>query len=131
MPSSRLLALFPLALLQACVYVPRTREVYDAGCQVVYKQMVLEAVQMRGAEHCTRGPVNAECLVAALGSGFTVVASAVVSGSIVIAGNTLYWLGSAPRPAEPAAPHGGMSKVAEPHLLMKQGNCRPVNGPPA
>jgi len=26
---------------------------------------------------------------------------------------------SAPRPAEPAAPRGGMSKVAEPHLLMR------------
>lgn len=105
-PLSTLLALVPLVLLQACVYMPRTREVYDAGCQVVYRQMVLEAVQMRGAEHCTRAPVNADCLVAALGSGFTVVASAVVSGSIVIAGNTLYW-------------------------LEKQGNCRPVNGPPA
>ena len=102
----RLLALLPLALLQACVYVPRTREVYDAGCQVVYKQMVLEAVQMRGAEECTRGPASAECLVTALGSGFTVVASAVVSGSIVIAGNTLYW-------------------------LEKQGSCRPAKEPPA
>jgi hypothetical protein len=81
MPASKLPALFLLALLQACVYLPRTREVYDAGCQVVYRQMVLEGVQMREAEHCTRGPVNAECLVAALGSGFTVVA-----------GNTLYWL---------------------------------------
>jgi hypothetical protein len=27
-------------------------------------------------------------------------------------------LESAPRPALPAAPRGGMSKVAEPHLLM-------------
>ena len=106
MPSSKLLALFPLVLLQACVYVPRTREVYDAGCQVVYKQMVLEAVQMRGAERCASTPATAECLVAALGSGFTVVASAVVSGSIVIAGNTLYW-------------------------LEKQGSCRPVSAPPA
>jgi hypothetical protein len=105
-PTSKLLALFLLALLQACVYVPRTREVYDAGCQVVYKQMVLEAVQMRGAEHCTRTPATADCLVAALGSGFTVVASAVVSGSIVIAGNTLYW-------------------------LEKQGSCKPVVAPPA
>jgi len=102
----RPLALLPLALLQACVYVPRTREVYDAGCQVVYRQMVLEAVQMRGAEQCTRGPATAECLVTALGSGFTVVASAVVSGSIVIAGNTLYW-------------------------LERQGSCRPAQVPPA
>lgn len=97
----RLLALLSLALLQACVYIPRTREVYDAGCQVVYKQLVLEAVQMRGAEQCMRNAATPDCLVAALGSGFTVVASAVVSGSIVIAGNTLYW-------------------------LEKQGNCRPA-----
>lgn len=102
----KLLAVLPLALLQACVYVPRTREVYDAGCQVVYKQMVMESVQMRGAEQCTRSPAAPECLVAALGSGFTVVASAVVSGSIVIAGNTLYW-------------------------LEKQGSCRPAAASPA
>jgi hypothetical protein len=73
-------------LLQACVYVPRTTEIYDASCQIVARKMILEEVPL-GNPHCA----NESCVGLLVGAGITATASAVVSGSIVIAGNVIYW----------------------------------------
>jgi len=82
----RLLAAALLAL-QACVMVPRTTEVYDAECQVHTKHMDLEAVQLAAFQHCS----NQECGALLVAVGATALASAVISGSIVVAGNVVYW----------------------------------------
>lgn len=83
----RLLALGLLALLQACVVLPRTTQVFDPECQVVSKRMVLEAVQIAAIQQCA----NQGCVALVVGAGVVSAASAVISGTIVIAGNIAYW----------------------------------------
>jgi hypothetical protein len=75
-------------LLSACVYVPRTVEVRDPECGVVSRQMRLELEQVAYVSGCR----NESCALAVAGAGVVGAASAVVSGSIVLVGNMLYWL---------------------------------------
>ncbi len=77
-----------LGLLQSCVYVPRTIEVYDANCQIESRQMVLALHQIGTMGHCA----NEGCVALLVFIGAVTAASAVVSGSIVVAGNVVYWL---------------------------------------
>jgi hypothetical protein len=83
-----ILPLVAAAALAGCVYVPRTTEVYDEGCGIVAKQMTLDMQQVGGF---SGGCVNQGCSALLAAMGAVTVASAVVSGSIVIAGNVVYW----------------------------------------
>lgn len=83
----RLLALGLLALLQACMVVPRTTQVFDPECQVVANHMVLEQVQLAAIQQCA----NQGCVALIVGAGVITAASLVISGTIVIAGNIAYW----------------------------------------
>ena len=76
-----------LALLQACVYVPRTTAFHDADCRVSARRMDLEPLQLASIQHCG----NEGCVVLLVAAGATAAASAIVSGSIVIVGNVVYW----------------------------------------
>lgn len=111
MTMTRPATLLPLlALLQACVFVPRTTQVYDAQCQMVSRRMVLQEVQVAAIGGCN----NDGCVALVLAAGVVSAASAVVSGTIVVSGNIAYWLekqaqcrppNTAPQPAPvPAAP---------------------------
>lgn len=80
-------AMVAAALLQACVYVPVTKEVYDADCRIVSKQMELQPVQIAAINHCRHD----ECVAILAAATATAAASAVVSGSIVVVGNVAYW----------------------------------------
>jgi len=73
--------------LGACVYVPRTTEVYDAQCQIQARYMTLDLRQVGGFVGCS----NQGCAALLVTLGAVTVASAVVSGSIVVAGNVVYW----------------------------------------
>ena len=84
MRAACIVLLLPLA---ACIYVPRTTEVYDSACHIGARQMKLELAQVGGFTGC-QGKGCAELLVAA---GAVAAASAVVSGSIVVTGNIVYW----------------------------------------
>ncbi len=75
------------ATLAGCIMVPVTREVYDRDCQVNAHHMTLEAVQVGAIARC-QGDEGAALLVFV---GATAAASAVVSGSIVVVGNVVYW----------------------------------------
>jgi hypothetical protein len=81
-----LLATFA-TLLQACVIVPVTTEVYDADCRVMARQMELQPVQIAAIAGCS----NHGCVGLLVAAGATAAASAVISGSIVVAGNIVYW----------------------------------------
>jgi hypothetical protein len=74
-------------LLQACVVVPRTTSVYDEECKVLRRQMVLDVEQIGVFGGCS----NDGCAALLVGSGVVVAASAVVSGSIAVVGNMVYW----------------------------------------
>ncbi len=76
------------ALLTACVVVPRTDSVYDPDCQMQRRQMTLEVQQIGAFGGC----VNDGCAVLLVGIGVVAVASAVVSGSIAVVGNVVYWV---------------------------------------
>lgn len=77
-----------VVLLSACVYLPRTTQVYDDDCRILAKQMTLDLHQ---AGIFSAGCSNQGCAALLVAFGAVAMASAVVSGSIVIAGNIVYW----------------------------------------
>lgn len=94
-------------LLAGCVVVPRTADVYDPHCQTYVKQVVLEAEVIGAIGGCH----NDGCAVMLASMGIIAAASAVVSGSIAVVGNIVYWAerrgqcpAGVPPPAAPPAP---------------------------
>ena len=83
----RLAAALLACLLQACMAMPRTDEVYDKACGVYTHQMTLEVAQVASVSHCA----NDGCLAWLVAAGAVTAASVVVSGSIVVVGNIVYW----------------------------------------
>ncbi len=92
-----LLTLAALALLQACVVVPRTDSVYDEECKYQRRQMVLEVQQIGAFGGCA----NDGCVALLVGAGVVAAASAVVSSSIAVVGNVVYWFERQGRCARP------------------------------
>lgn len=83
-----LTAVVLITLLQACVVVPRTDSVFDDDCKIMRKQMVLEVQQIGGFGGCS----NDGCVTLLVATGVVAAASAVVSGSIAVVGNVVYWI---------------------------------------
>jgi hypothetical protein len=75
-------------LLQGCV-LPRTVATYDPDCQVVVKKMVLDVAQVN---LMSSGCTSARCTEQLVIAGVVLATSAVVSGSIVLVGNVVYWM---------------------------------------
>lgn len=76
-----------LALLNgACAYYPRQVEVYDPDCQIVSRKMVLQEADV--GYYVGISCQNEGCLIPLIPAA----ASAIVSGSIVVVGNVVYWL---------------------------------------
>ena len=76
-----------LLCLEGCVYLPTTTAVYDADCQVAARKMALQPVQIAAIGGCT----NEGCAALLVAAGATAAVSAVISGTIVVAGNVVYW----------------------------------------
>ena len=72
--------------LTGCIAYPKKVAVYDAECRVTRQQLTLEYEYLSG--NCPAGDEKA-CLAIIVGTG---AVSTVISGSIVIVGNTLSWL---------------------------------------
>lgn len=83
----RSLAWLLIPLLPSCIVVPRTVEKYDPECRIVARHMDLEAVQIGYIAGCS----NEGCATLILAAAATVTATAIISGSIVVIGNTVYW----------------------------------------
>ncbi len=75
--------------ISACVVYPEVTQYYDADCQIVARQLELNADQLANADCSGGGAFSGACWAALLGVG---AASAIVSGSIVVVGNTVFWL---------------------------------------
>jgi hypothetical protein len=85
----RTLAAAALAVaLSACVVVPRTVYNYDTECRILAKQMTLQPVQIGYIAGCA----NEACVTLLAVAGVTAAASTVISGTIAVAGNVVYWL---------------------------------------
>ncbi len=76
-----------LLLLSGCIVVPRTADVYDPKCRTYVKQVVLETEVIGSIGHCH----NDGCVVMLASMGIITAASVVVSGSMAIIGNIVYW----------------------------------------
>ena len=101
-PSSASLGLLAAGLLSACMVLPRTESVYDAECRLQRRQMVLDVHQVAAFGGCA----NQGCVALLVGAGVVTAASAVVSSSIAVIGNAVYWLervGRCNRAVPPAA----------------------------
>ena len=77
-----------LALLGGCVYFPNTTTLYDEKCQTYQRHMTLEVQQIGTLMGC-HGDACAAALVV---MGAVSATTAVVSGSVVVVGNMVYWI---------------------------------------
>jgi len=75
-------------MLSACIVVPQTQSVYDPDCKVMTRQVTLETAVIGGFTHC----VGDGCAAMLATMGFVTAASVVVSGSIAVVGNAVYWI---------------------------------------
>ncbi len=84
--------------LSSCVYVPVVDEpdAASASCKTYTKTMSLSAIEVKNEINIANQPGcgnNGDCAAVALASIVVVTAgSAIISGSIVLTGNTLHWL---------------------------------------
>ena len=74
--------------LCSCIFVPRTTQRYDPACGITERHMTLDAYQVGAFGGC-RNEGCAELLVLA---GAVSAVSLVVSGSVVVVGEVVYWL---------------------------------------
>jgi hypothetical protein len=76
--------------LSGCVFFPRTTPSYTGECLVVENRLTLDSVPLElNASGCS----GDDCLLVLLAVyGGVTAGSAVVSGSVVLIGNTMYWL---------------------------------------
>ncbi len=83
----KLLSLLLITLwLQGCGYFyPKQIEFYDEDCQIIVKKYVLESVGIGGVGVSCQ---NEGCLIAMIPAATT----AIISGSIVVVGNTIHWM---------------------------------------
>ena len=80
-----------IALLMSCTFYPKVVDDADNGrCQLSSNKLTLEVSVPSGGFHCGGGgDAAAVCLAVA---GVYSVTTAVVSGSIVLIGNTMHWI---------------------------------------
>ncbi len=96
---ARVLSTLAATLLAGCIVVPRSAEVYDPQCRTMVRQMVLETAVIGTFGHCQ----NDGCVAMLATLGIVTAASAVVSGSVAVIGNIVYWAERQGRcPREPA-----------------------------
>jgi hypothetical protein len=76
-----------MAVLQACVFLPRTTQTFDRDCQVLVRHMDLEEVQVAAINRCA----NEGCVALVVGASAVTAVSILISGTIVVAGNVAYW----------------------------------------
>jgi hypothetical protein len=81
-------------VISACIYVPVVDEhdTDSASCKTYTKSMTLETIELQG-NIAQPGCRTGDCAAAALAGVVVVTAgSAIISGSIVLTGNTIHWL---------------------------------------
>ncbi len=72
-------------LLTGCAYYPKQIEYYDAECNITYKKLILKNSEFG----MRQGSCQNEACIATL---LSIPVQALVAGSIVVAGNTVFWL---------------------------------------
>ncbi len=92
-----------VSALAGCVVVPQTRHSYDPECGVATKHITLEVAVLPGFHSCQ----GDGCVTLMVTAGVVTVASTVISGSVAVIGNVLYWAerkAGCPRPPRTPLP---------------------------
>ena len=82
------------AALCSCVVVPKQVGSYDTKCKVATKkiELTMEQIDSFHGLSCSNHDCNIDLVGEIMSSALLTTASAIVSGSIALTGNTLYWL---------------------------------------
>ncbi|KAI5915847.1 hypothetical protein [Thauera sp. 2A1] len=86
-PLAGAIALAAIAL-GGCVFLPYTTSEYDARCDITRQHMVLRPYQVDAFLGCQ----NEGCAALLVLAGAVTAASAVISGSVAVVGDSVYWL---------------------------------------
>jgi hypothetical protein len=80
--------------LSACVYVPvvKQNEATPDTCKTFTQSMSLDAVELQVNVNMSHGCRNDECAALLASAAVVTAGSAIISGSIVLVGNSLHWL---------------------------------------
>ena len=86
-----IISISTIGVLSSCVFVPKESEKqkYADNCNMYTKQLTLSAQEIKG--HICNADESAEVCLMVYGIALP-VGSFVISGSIVLIGNTLHWL---------------------------------------
>lgn len=79
-----------ICFLSGCIMVPKTHEFQEPRCELITKTLTVDIKELDGSGMKNMDPRGIILLPFALAFLFT--ASVVVSGSIVVAGNTVHWI---------------------------------------
>ena len=74
--------------VSGCIVVPQTQTVYDPDCRVQTRQVTLQAAYLGGFQACA----GEGCAAMLATLGVITAASVVVSGSIALVGNVVYFI---------------------------------------
>jgi hypothetical protein len=75
--------------LTGCMVTTQMVQHYDDECHIVTKHVELNKPEFSGINYCRDA---ADCIGSLVGLGVMSAASAVISGSVVVVGNAVYWL---------------------------------------
>jgi hypothetical protein len=75
-------------MLSGCLVLPKVDMNQPVPCPMVTREVTLDVVQMASVGHCHQH----DCLLQLTAGTVIFAASAVVSGSVALVGNTLHWI---------------------------------------
>ena len=82
-----ILSLIIALIVSGCIYTPKKVIIYDEMCDIEVKHMKLESNQIKSLTACE----NENCYASILGAGVLSAGSVIISGSIVVTANVVYW----------------------------------------
>ncbi len=113
--------------LGGCIVMPRTEMHYDDACDVEYKHITLTAEQVNLASASMQCD-SRECAIVLAAQLLAIPVSALISGSIVLVGNTMYWAqhkGACMRAPEPVNPEVPLIPPTSPGGATPTSNAAP------
>ena len=84
----RILSLILGALLLSACVSPKVVHQYDKKCDVITRKMELTLEKTKALDACS----NQECVAQVIGGALIFTVSSVVSGSVALVGNVLFWM---------------------------------------
>jgi hypothetical protein len=92
--STFFLAVFVSLTLSSCVVKPTFKSDYDQDCQMLKREVQLSVEQVGHFQslHCSNEECMSQFLIQVVGATIIFSTTAVISGSIAVVGNTLYWV---------------------------------------